>query len=109
MTDSPSWSTVIRFKQSNGDISFGEPSKDFKTATLLAGSSIFDLAPTTDVEEVKEVNVRFRNWIWQANCPLQILPLYVPNNILCIGLNYIDHAQEAKVCHFFPNLPEIRN
>ena len=80
MPTAQAWKSLIRFKDANGQVQFGEPDEDLKTATILQGSDIFNLTKTTDVAQVQEV-----------------LAPFIPDTILCIGLNYKEHAAESGV------------
>lgn len=80
MATAQAWKSLIRFKDANGQVQFGEPDEDLKTATILQGSDILNLNKTTDVAQVQEV-----------------LAPFIPDTILCIGLNYKEHAAESGV------------
>jgi 2-keto-4-pentenoate hydratase/2-oxohepta-3-ene-1,7-dioic acid hydratase in catechol pathway len=68
---------IIRFL-SCGSVNFGQM-LDADRAVLLAGDSIFDLSPT---EQKLKID--------------RLLAPIVPTDILCIGLNYREHAAETK-------------
>ncbi|KAK5696519.1 hypothetical protein LTR97_007822 [Elasticomyces elasticus] len=79
MASSPQWKSIIRFKDSNGQVLYGEPlGDDLKKATVFEGDDILSLTKSDKVVEVGEV-----------------LAPYVPDTILCIGLNYKEHATEG--------------
>ncbi|KAK4954230.1 2-keto-4-pentenoate hydratase 2-oxohepta-3-ene-1,7-dioic acid hydratase [Elasticomyces elasticus] len=84
MASSPQWKSIIRFKDSNGQVLYGEPlGDDLKKATVFEGGDILSLTKSDKVVEVGEV-----------------LAPYVPDTILCIGLNYKEHATEGGVREF---------
>ncbi|KAF1812564.1 Fumarylacetoacetase-like protein [Eremomyces bilateralis CBS 781.70] len=74
-----SWSKLVRFTDLAGNIHFGEPTDDFSHAKVWEGISLFSLARTDRVERIAA-----------------LLPPYQPDSILCIGLNYLDHAKECN-------------
>ncbi|KAK5745981.1 hypothetical protein LTR17_001111 [Elasticomyces elasticus] len=79
MASSPQWKSIIRFKDNDGQVLYGEPlGDDLKKATVFEGSDILSLTKTDKIVEVSEV-----------------LAPYVPDTILCIGLNYKEHAKEG--------------
>ena len=79
MTSTPTWKSLIRFKSGNG-IHFGEPDDNLKTATIWKSNDLLDLSQTTDRIDVGEV-----------------LSPTIPDTIICIGLNYKEHAAESGV------------
>ena len=56
MSSNKQWSSLIRFKDTNGEVKFGEPKDDLKAATVWEGSSIFDVVPSDKEVEVAEVS-----------------------------------------------------
>src|SRR6476620_1011747 len=68
---------IIRF-MSGGRVMFGNP-VDSGTATRLEGENLFSLRATGERVKIDKL----------------LAPL-VPTDILCIGLNYKDHAAESK-------------
>ncbi|KAI9741311.1 MAG: hypothetical protein M1834_003028 [Cirrosporium novae-zelandiae] len=88
----PTWGSLIRFKDQNGLICFGEPDAEFKRARIWVGSSVERLLKTESVRNVAEV-----------------LSPYEPDNIICIGFNYFEAAKKddapeyPSVTHKSPN------
>ncbi|KAK3664083.1 hypothetical protein LTR22_005047 [Elasticomyces elasticus] len=79
MASPPQWKSIIRFEDNNGQVLYGEPlGDDLSKATVYEGSDILSLTKSDKVVEVGEV-----------------LAPYVPDTILCIGLNYKEHAKEG--------------
>ncbi|KAI9692383.1 MAG: hypothetical protein M1822_006614 [Bathelium mastoideum] len=83
----PTWKSLIRFKDSQGTTQYGEPlDSEYSKATIFSGPDLFSLSKTSETADVKE-----------------LLPSCEPSAILCIGLNYRDHAIE---CNFpIPEYP----
>ncbi|KAI9689705.1 MAG: hypothetical protein M1820_010075 [Bogoriella megaspora] len=81
------WKSLIRFKDSSGEIRYGEPlDTEFSKATIYSGNDVFSLDRTSETATVTE-----------------LLAACEPSAILCIGLNYKDHAIE---CNFpIPDYP----
>lgn len=52
----PTWKSLIRFKDGSGTIRYGESGVDLKTAVLYDGDGILTLSRTTQQAEVVEVN-----------------------------------------------------
>lgn len=80
MANQASWKCLIRFRDRDGDIRYGEPDEDLKKATIWKGNDILKISKTSEVVDVKEV---------LAPC--------VADTIMCIGLNYKEHAAESGV------------
>lgn len=80
MTSIPAWRNLIRFADSDGTIHFGEAGEGLKSATIWEGDSILHLEKTTKQCDVAEV-----------------LSPYIPDTIICVGLNYKEHAAESGV------------
>ncbi|TKA79332.1 hypothetical protein B0A55_03454 [Friedmanniomyces simplex] len=79
MPSPPQWKSVIRFKDQDGHVLYGEPEDGSLTkATVYEGNDLLSLTKTEKSAEIAE-----------------ILAPYVPDTILCIGLNYKGHAKEA--------------
>lgn len=53
----PTWKSLIRFKDGSGTIRYGEPDADLKTAVLYDGNDILTLSRTNRQAEVVEVNL----------------------------------------------------
>ena len=68
---------IIRFEDETGQVRLGEEEEDGR-ARILAGDLLGDLEPTGESVTVGKL----------------LAPL-VPTNILCIGLNYREHAVES--------------
>ena len=86
MSSTPAWKNLIRFKDSNGKINFGEADNDdLQAATIWEGESILNLTKTENQTDVAEV-----------------LSPYTPDTIICIGLNYKEHAAESGVSNQAP-------
>ncbi|KAK3069643.1 hypothetical protein LTR53_011866 [Teratosphaeriaceae sp. CCFEE 6253] len=75
---STQWKSIICFKDSDGNVLYGEPDEKLKKVTVYDGDDLLSLTRTERTAEVAEV-----------------LAPYVPDTILCIGLNYKAHAKEA--------------
>ncbi len=69
---------IIRFHDSNGNIHYGTNYKD-GSATILTGDLFTGLTPTNDRQAVQTL----------------LAPIPTPPAILCIGLNYRQHAEET--------------
>ncbi|TKA52288.1 hypothetical protein B0A55_11417, partial [Friedmanniomyces simplex] len=79
MPSPPQWKSVIRFKDQDGHVLYGEPEDgSLAKAIVYEGNDLLSLTKTEKSAEVAE-----------------ILAPYVPDTILCIGLNYKGHAKEA--------------
>jgi 2-keto-4-pentenoate hydratase/2-oxohepta-3-ene-1,7-dioic acid hydratase in catechol pathway len=74
------WKSLVRFRDDSREVWFGEPEEDLKKATIWEGKDILNLTPTS-----KTVNIA------------EILAPYIPDTIICIGLNYKEHAAESGV------------
>lgn len=72
---------IIRFVDAQGQVGYGRPWDDsLQQAERLAGEPIGGLHPTGEKAEVR-----------------QLLAPVIPPNILCVGLNYCEHAKEADL------------
>ena len=68
---------IIRFEDETGQVRLGEETGDGQ-ASILTGDLMGDLEPTGETVKVSKL----------------LAPL-IPTNILCIGLNYREHAKES--------------
>ena len=80
MASTSSWKSLVRFRDGSGEIYFGEPDEDMKSATIWEGQDVLNLTQSS-----KTANI------------VDILAPYVPDTIICIGLNYKEHAAESGV------------
>ena len=60
----PTWKSLIRFKDSSGNIKYGEPDANLKSATVYDGSNILNLRQTQQKADVIEVRGCFRRLPW---------------------------------------------
>lgn len=81
MASALSWNSLIRFRDPENRIFYGEPDDNLKAATIWEGSSILNLRPASK----EQVDVA------------EVLAPFIPDTILCIGLNYKEHAAESGV------------
>jgi len=49
------WKSIIRFKDSNGDVLYGEPDQGLKKATVYEGNDVLSLNRTEKTADVAEV------------------------------------------------------
>lgn len=57
MASKQQWKSVIRFKDAQGRVRYGEPTVDLKKATLLEGDDVCNLSfKTREVVDVAEVS-----------------------------------------------------
>ena len=83
------WKSIIRFRDGDGQVRFGEPlNDDLKRATNWSGDSVLDLTATKEESDV-----------------VQLLAPHTPDTIICIGLNYRSHAEEAGFA--IPSYPVV--
>lgn len=63
----PTWKSLIRFKDNQGNIQYGEPlDAGFSKATVFAGPDLFSLSKTSETIDVKEVSSHFKkNKLWE--------------------------------------------
>lgn len=54
----PAWNSIIRFKDVDGTVRYGEPSSDLKSARIWSGSDILSLSLTDETSEVVQVRAR---------------------------------------------------
>lgn len=55
MANSRGWQSIIRFKDAQGKVRFGDPNSDLTKATIWEGSDVLQLSKTENTAEVKEV------------------------------------------------------
>ncbi|KAJ9607116.1 hypothetical protein H2200_008188 [Cladophialophora chaetospira] len=84
----PKWESIIRFKCPDGEVHYGEPTADLKSARVWTGLDVWSLQPTDTTRHVAE-----------------ILAPYEPTTIIGIGCNYKGHAHETGIP--LPNHPII--
>lgn len=80
MVQHDSWKSLVRFRDGDGNIQYGEPDEGLKKAVVWKGDDLLALSKTSDIVDVREV-----------------LAPYVADTIICIGLNYKEHAAESGV------------
>ncbi len=55
---SPTWQSIIRFRSPSGEICYGEPAADMKSAKIWTGEDVCSLVPTDRTSPVEEVRHR---------------------------------------------------